>query len=69
MRRGPDGPRTLCNACGLMWANKINIGDLLHDFDYSCLERREKKEREESVKFFDTKLLVSRNIEEKDTMK
>ncbi|KAI5661320.1 hypothetical protein M9H77_20643 [Catharanthus roseus] len=23
MRRGPAGPRTLCNACGLMWANKI----------------------------------------------
>lgn len=22
MRRGPDGPRTLCNACGLTWANK-----------------------------------------------
>ncbi|XP_064939600.1 GATA transcription factor 20-like [Musa acuminata AAA Group] len=22
MRRGPDGPRTLCNACGLLWANK-----------------------------------------------
>ncbi|KAJ0076214.1 hypothetical protein Patl1_34918 [Pistacia atlantica] len=22
MRRGPEGPRTLCNACGLMWANK-----------------------------------------------
>ncbi|KAB2091470.1 hypothetical protein ES319_A03G193200v1 [Gossypium barbadense] len=22
MRRGPAGPRTLCNACGLMWANK-----------------------------------------------
>ncbi|WOL18078.1 hypothetical protein Cni_G26871 [Canna indica] len=22
MRRGPDGPRSLCNACGLMWANK-----------------------------------------------
>ncbi|KAK1269883.1 GATA transcription factor 24 [Acorus gramineus] len=22
MRRGPDGPRTLCNACGLMWATK-----------------------------------------------
>ncbi|XP_051137765.1 GATA transcription factor 24-like [Andrographis paniculata] len=22
MRRGPDGPRTLCNACGLKWANK-----------------------------------------------
>ena len=23
MRRGPAGPRTLCNACGLMWANKV----------------------------------------------
>lgn len=23
MRRGPDGPRTLCNACGLKWANKV----------------------------------------------
>lgn len=22
MRRGPDGPRTLCNACGLFWASK-----------------------------------------------
>ncbi|KAJ0229838.1 GATA transcription factor 24 [Hirschfeldia incana] len=25
MRRGPEGPRTLCNACGLMWANKSLI--------------------------------------------
>ncbi|KAK6156756.1 hypothetical protein DH2020_011004 [Rehmannia glutinosa] len=24
MRRGPDGQRTLCNACGLKWANKLN---------------------------------------------
>lgn len=23
MRRGPAGPRTLCNACGLKWANKV----------------------------------------------
>ncbi|KAM0039262.1 putative transcription factor TIFY family [Helianthus debilis subsp. tardiflorus] len=23
MRKGPDGPKTLCNACGLMWANKV----------------------------------------------
>jgi hypothetical protein len=28
MRRGPDGPRTLCNACGLMWANKGLMRDL-----------------------------------------
>lgn len=26
MRRGPNGPRTLCNACGLMWANKVIMG-------------------------------------------
>ncbi|EFJ14282.1 hypothetical protein SELMODRAFT_177195 [Selaginella moellendorffii] len=28
MRRGPSGPRTLCNACGLMWANKGVLRDL-----------------------------------------
>ncbi|KAG8364160.1 hypothetical protein BUALT_Bualt19G0098100 [Buddleja alternifolia] len=28
MRRGPDGPRTLCNACGLKWANKGVLRDL-----------------------------------------
>lgn len=28
MRRGPHGPRTLCNACGLMWANKGVLRDL-----------------------------------------
>ncbi|PUZ37575.1 hypothetical protein GQ55_9G130500 [Panicum hallii var. hallii] len=36
MRRGPAGPRTLCNACGLMWANK----DMLRQqfcFDVSVL--------------------------------
>uniref|UniRef100_A0A1J3D0W0 GATA transcription factor 24 n=1 Tax=Noccaea caerulescens TaxID=107243 RepID=A0A1J3D0W0_NOCCA len=28
MRRGPEGPRTLCNACGLMWRNKGVLRDL-----------------------------------------
>ncbi|KAH9657624.1 GATA transcription factor 24 [Citrus sinensis] len=28
MRRGPAGPRTLCNACGLMWANKETSSDI-----------------------------------------
>ncbi|KAG6501338.1 hypothetical protein ZIOFF_041217 [Zingiber officinale] len=23
MRRGPDGPRTLCNACGISWTKDI----------------------------------------------
>ncbi|OMO50807.1 Zinc finger, GATA-type [Corchorus capsularis] len=29
MRRGPSGPRSLCNACGLNWANKGTLRDLL----------------------------------------
>ncbi|KAK9811843.1 hypothetical protein WJX72_011084 [[Myrmecia] bisecta] len=28
MRRGPCGNRTLCNACGLMWANKGTLRDM-----------------------------------------
>ncbi|XP_059297065.1 GATA transcription factor 28-like [Lycium ferocissimum] len=28
MRRGPAGPRSLCNACGLTWANKGILRDL-----------------------------------------
>ncbi|CAN8270342.1 unnamed protein product [Cochlearia groenlandica] len=28
MRCGPEGPRTLCNACGLMWRNKGTLRDL-----------------------------------------
>ncbi|BAT81692.1 hypothetical protein VIGAN_03148600 [Vigna angularis var. angularis] len=28
MRRGPSGPRSLCNACGLFWANRGALRDL-----------------------------------------
>ncbi|KAF1893600.1 hypothetical protein Lal_00002096 [Lupinus albus] len=28
MRRGPSGPRTLCNACGLFWANRGTLRDI-----------------------------------------
>ncbi|KAI3446279.1 hypothetical protein Pfo_002944 [Paulownia fortunei] len=28
MRKGPAGPRTLCNACGLFWANKGMMRDI-----------------------------------------
>ncbi|KAJ7965837.1 GATA transcription factor [Quillaja saponaria] len=28
MRRGPSGPRSLCNACGLFWANRGTLKDL-----------------------------------------
>ncbi|KAJ7007019.1 hypothetical protein D5086_022361 [Populus alba] len=27
MRRGPSGPRSLCNACGLFWANRGTLRD------------------------------------------
>lgn len=42
MRRGPAGPRSLCNACGLKWANKGILKDvskapstLVHDHNFS----------------------------------
>ncbi|KAH0989092.1 hypothetical protein GBA52_000575 [Prunus armeniaca] len=28
MRRGPSGPRSLCNACGLFWANRGTLREL-----------------------------------------
>ncbi|RZC15862.1 GATA transcription factor 25-like [Glycine soja] len=28
MRKGPSGPRSLCNACGLFWANRGTLRDL-----------------------------------------
>ncbi|KAL6958530.1 hypothetical protein U1Q18_043404 [Sarracenia purpurea var. burkii] len=39
MRRGPAGPRTLCNACGLMWANKGTLRDLNKGGRNLCLDR------------------------------
>ncbi|KAH9603410.1 hypothetical protein KSS87_004332 [Heliosperma pusillum] len=37
MRRGPHGPRTLCNACGLFWANKGVLRDLSKKHELSQL--------------------------------
>lgn len=37
MRRGPAGPRTLCNACGLMWANKVCIVLVMKSYRLLCL--------------------------------
>ena len=41
MRRGPAGPRTLCNACGLKWANKVCTitKNILIDFSFFPLNR------------------------------
>ncbi|XP_028772097.1 GATA transcription factor 19 [Neltuma alba] len=41
MRRGPAGPRSLCNACGLMWANKGTLRDLSKTGKVSSLEQNE----------------------------
>ncbi|OVA01838.1 zinc finger protein [Macleaya cordata] len=41
MRRGPHGPRTLCNACGLKWANK----GTLKDFPRTVTAANQQKER------------------------
>ncbi|KAF5444227.1 hypothetical protein F2P56_036718 [Juglans regia] len=38
MRRGPAGPRTLCNACGLKWANKGVLRDLPKVSNVSVLD-------------------------------
>ncbi|XP_008775860.2 GATA transcription factor 19-like [Phoenix dactylifera] len=35
MRRGPAGPRSLCNACGLMWANKGTLRSVSTTFKMS----------------------------------
>ncbi|KAJ4716780.1 GATA transcription factor [Melia azedarach] len=43
MRRGPAGPRTLCNACGLMWANKGTLKDLTKGGRSSCFEQNEQE--------------------------
>eukprot|EP00958_Prasinococcus_capsulatus_P017790 scaffold2043_cov375-Prasinococcus_capsulatus_cf.AAC.4 len=37
MRRGPAGPRTLCNACGLMWSNK----GVMRDMGNKSMQHRE----------------------------
>lgn len=41
MRKGPQGPRTLCNACGLMWANKGCMRDLTKSRNVSSLRHQE----------------------------
>ncbi|XP_054777830.1 GATA transcription factor 24-like [Prosopis cineraria] len=41
MRRGPAGPRSLCNACGLMWANKGTLRDLSKAGKVTSLDQNE----------------------------
>ncbi|KAL2527846.1 GATA transcription factor 25-like [Forsythia ovata] len=49
MRRGPAGPRTLCNACGLFWVNKGTMRDLSKRFqDNSTLPTGEDEDDSES---------------------
>ncbi|CAA2982251.1 Hypothetical predicted protein [Olea europaea subsp. europaea] len=49
MRRGPAGPRTLCNACGLFWVNKGSMRDLSKTFqDNSMIRTGEDEDDSES---------------------
>ncbi|XP_038994476.1 GATA transcription factor 25-like isoform X2 [Hibiscus syriacus] len=44
MRRGPSGPRSLCNACGLFWANKGTLRDIpkkTRDHSLTLVEHRD----------------------------
>eukprot|EP01018_Ginkgo_biloba_P018824 Gb_05053 [translate_table: standard] len=47
MRRGPAGPRTLCNACGLMWANKGVLRDLSKTSSISGMQHQSQMPNEE----------------------
>ena len=37
MRRGPFGPRSLCNACGLFWANKVGVSAVIDSSQFVTL--------------------------------
>ncbi|KAF5180725.1 Gata transcription factor [Thalictrum thalictroides] len=39
MRSGPAGPRSLCDACGLMWRKKGTLRDLIKDRNHLSSER------------------------------
>ncbi|KAH8939277.1 hypothetical protein BDL97_15G029500 [Sphagnum fallax] len=49
MRRGPSGPRTLCNACGLMWANKGLLRDLSKNLPASQVTQQPHTIQQEEV--------------------
>ncbi|CAI9763602.1 unnamed protein product [Fraxinus pennsylvanica] len=44
MRRGPAGPRTLCNACGLFWVNKGTMRDISKTFRHNSMIPTEEDE-------------------------
>ncbi|MQL99696.1 hypothetical protein Taro_032420, partial [Colocasia esculenta] len=62
MRRGPAGPRSLCNACGLMWANKGTLRSLSRSpklaMQNSALAVEQGGERVTSGMGIDTKDLI-----------
>ncbi|KAH9548390.1 hypothetical protein CY35_11G085900 [Sphagnum magellanicum] len=49
MRRGPSGPRTLCNACGLMWANKGLLRDLSKNIPASLVTQQPQMLRQQEI--------------------
>ncbi|OMO76114.1 Zinc finger, GATA-type [Corchorus capsularis] len=61
MRRGPEGPRTLCNACGLMWANKGTLRDLSKAAPQTGQSSSLSKNEEQNVNVEGDELRVAEN--------
>ena len=50
MRRGPEGLRSLCNACGLMWSTRGVLKDLGESTFQAKHQSKRKKEEEQILK-------------------
>lgn len=61
MRRGPDGPRTLCNACGLMWANKGTLRDLSKGATATTLSQSPSLNQNENGNFEGEQMVLTEN--------
>ncbi|CAA7030064.1 unnamed protein product [Microthlaspi erraticum] len=62
MRRGPEGPRTLCNACGLMWRNKGILRDLSKASPYQTAQILPEDKNDDSTLEADQMIAVDADI-------
>ncbi|KAF5455970.1 hypothetical protein F2P56_025491 [Juglans regia] len=62
MRRGPSGPRSLCNACGLFWANRGALRDLSKKTQDHSVSLAEQGEREANNSDCGTAIHTNNNL-------
>jgi hypothetical protein len=62
MRRGPSGPRSLCNACGLFWANRGTLRDLSKKIQDHSLAPAEQVEGEANDSDCGTSIHTNNNL-------